>query len=59
MPEPPVFDLQAHSTFSDGALDPAQVVRAASSAGVELLSLTDHDTVEGVGRLSRRASGRG
>jgi predicted metal-dependent phosphoesterase TrpH len=44
----PTFDLQAHSTYSDGALAPAEVVRRAAEAGVELLALTDHDTVDGV-----------
>ncbi len=42
------FDLQAHSTSSDGALPPAEVVRRAAQAGVELLALSDHDTVGGV-----------
>ncbi len=42
------FDLQSHSTASDGALAPADVVRAAHAAGVELLALTDHDSVSGV-----------
>jgi 3',5'-nucleoside bisphosphate phosphatase len=42
------FDLQSHSTASDGALEPAAVVAGAAQAGVELLALTDHDTVEGV-----------
>ncbi len=42
------FDLQAHSTRSDGALEPAAVVEAAREAGVELLALSDHDTVAGV-----------
>jgi predicted metal-dependent phosphoesterase TrpH len=48
--QPPAvrFDLQSHSTFSDGALDPAGVVERAAEAGVQLLALTDHDTVEGV-----------
>src|SRR3981081_4935914 len=45
---PPDFDLQAHSTRSDGVLAPAAVVAAAASAGVRLLALTDHDTVDGV-----------
>jgi len=44
----PTFDLQSHSTYSDGALAPAQVVAAAAAAGVELLALTDHDTVGGI-----------
>lgn len=44
----PDFDLQSHSTCSDGALPPAEVVAAAARAGVRLLALTDHDTVAGV-----------
>jgi 3',5'-nucleoside bisphosphate phosphatase len=44
----PRFDLQSHSTRSDGALEPAAVVAAAAQAGVELLALTDHDTLAGV-----------
>ena len=44
----PTFDLQSHSTYSDGALAPAEVVERAANAGVTLLALTDHDTVDGV-----------
>jgi predicted metal-dependent phosphoesterase TrpH len=44
----PTFDLQSHSRHSDGELTPTAVVDAAASAGVELLALTDHDTVGGV-----------
>jgi 3',5'-nucleoside bisphosphate phosphatase len=42
------FDLQSHSTHSDGSLPPQEVVRRAAQAGVTLLALTDHDTVDGV-----------
>jgi hypothetical protein len=42
------FDLQSHSTHSDGELSAAGVVAAAAQAGVELLALSDHDTVGGV-----------
>jgi predicted metal-dependent phosphoesterase TrpH len=42
------FDLQSHSTHSDGALAAAEVVGRAAEAGVELLALSDHDTVSGV-----------
>jgi len=45
---PPAFDLQSHSTHSDGALAAAEVVARAAQAGVELLALSDHDTVSGV-----------
>ncbi len=44
----PTFDLQSHSTYSDGALPPAEVVAHAAAAGVQLLALSDHDTVDGV-----------
>ncbi len=44
----PVFDLQAHSVHSDGSLPAAKVVARAAGAGVRLLALTDHDTVDGV-----------
>jgi predicted metal-dependent phosphoesterase TrpH len=42
------FDLQSHSHYSDGALAPDEVVARAAAAGVGLLALSDHDTVEGV-----------
>jgi adenylyl-sulfate kinase len=44
----PAFDLQSHSVHSDGDLPAAQVVENAAAAGVELLALSDHDTVDGV-----------
>jgi predicted metal-dependent phosphoesterase TrpH len=48
MPDAPSFDLQSHSRHSDGDLPAADVVRSAAAAGVELLALSDHDTVDGV-----------
>src|SRR5437588_244494 len=44
----PTFDLQSHSRHSDGALRPSEVVTAAAAAGVHLLALSDHDSVDGV-----------
>ena len=41
-------DLQSHSRHSDGGLDVAALVALAAQAGVELLALSDHDTVDGV-----------
>ena len=51
----PKFDLQSHSKYSDGQLPPAEVVRAAAQAGVELLALSDHDSVEGVAEAQSAA----
>jgi hypothetical protein len=43
-----VYDLHTHSTASDGAYTPAELVRQAVSAGVTHLALTDHDSTEGI-----------
>jgi hypothetical protein len=42
---PGSVDLHAHSTASDGSLAPDALLSAAASAGVGMLSITDHDTV--------------
>jgi predicted metal-dependent phosphoesterase TrpH len=55
----PRFDLQSHSLHSDGALAPRAVVAAARAAGVELLALSDHDTVDGVDEALEAASAEG
>jgi predicted metal-dependent phosphoesterase TrpH len=38
-------DLHSHSTASDGVLAPADLLARAAGAGVELFSITDHDTL--------------
>jgi 3',5'-nucleoside bisphosphate phosphatase len=55
----PRFDLQSHSIYSDGALPPADVVRAAAAAGIELLALTDHDSVDGIDEALAAAAAAG
>ena len=47
-------DLHLHSAASDGMLSPSEVVSAAAAAGLELIALTDHDTVDGVSEASER-----
>ncbi len=41
------IDLHSHSTASDGTDPPAEVVRRAGEAGLDILALTDHDTLAG------------
>lgn len=41
------IDLHTHSTASDGTDTPAELVRNASAAGLDVVALTDHDTVRG------------
>jgi 3',5'-nucleoside bisphosphate phosphatase len=40
-------DLHSHSTASDGTDAPAEVMRRAATAGLDVIALTDHDTVAG------------
>ncbi len=41
------IDLHTHSRASDGTLTPAELVRAAADAGLDVVALTDHDTTAG------------
>jgi predicted metal-dependent phosphoesterase TrpH len=53
-----VIELHAHSTASDGALSPTQLVSLAHSEGLSALALTDHDTVAGLDEAKRAADTR-
>jgi hypothetical protein len=55
----PTFDLQSHSTHSDGELPPSEVIQRAAAAGVELVSLTDHDSTAGVAEAQAAAARAG
>ncbi|MFE3858084.1 PHP domain-containing protein [Streptomyces griseorubiginosus] len=41
------IDLHCHSTASDGTDTPAELVRNARAAGLDVVALTDHDTTRG------------
>ena len=41
------IDLHTHSSASDGTERPADLVRAAATAGLDVVALTDHDTTRG------------
>jgi len=41
-------DLHMHTNCSDGALDPVDLVEYAAGRGVDLIAITDHDTMAGV-----------
>jgi 3',5'-nucleoside bisphosphate phosphatase len=42
------IDLHIHSTYSDGSMSPTEVVGAAHRLGLAAISLTDHDTIDGI-----------
>ena len=41
-------DLHLHSSFSDGLLTPTEMVKRAAGLNIKIVSLTDHDTTEGI-----------
>jgi predicted metal-dependent phosphoesterase TrpH len=49
-------DLHVHSTASDGKYAPEEIVRKAAALGIRYLSLTDHDSVDGIALAVKAAS---
>lgn len=50
------IDLHTHSDRSDGTLSPHEVIRAAGSIGLDVVSLTDHDGAAGWDEAAEAAS---
>jgi len=56
---PKRVELHCHSIYSDGTLTPAELVARAKKNGVELLTLTDHDSISGGPDLFAAAKAEG
>ena len=54
-----MIDLHLHTTASDGTLSPTKLVERARAAGIRTLSVTDHDTMAGVGEAAETAITQG
>lgn len=52
-----MVDLHSHTTASDGSLTPTQLVALARTAGVGVLGITDHDTIDGLAEAEAAAAG--
>lgn len=56
------MDMHCHTVFSDGKLQPSEKIREAKSKGLDVISITDHNTVWGnleagyLQRLNRQSS---
>ena len=48
-------DLHMHSTASDGALSPTELVALCAARGLTHMSLTDHDTMDGIDEAAHAA----
>jgi predicted metal-dependent phosphoesterase TrpH len=53
------IDLHTHSNCSDGSLTPSALIESAAGAGVQVLALTDHDTVAGLDEARASAAQQG
>jgi predicted metal-dependent phosphoesterase TrpH len=53
------LDLHCHSTASDGALAPAELVQRAAAQNVDVLALTDHDQLDGLAEAREAADAAG
>jgi len=49
------YDLHSHSTASDGTLSPSELVKHAAEMSVDVLALTDHDTLAGLAEAQQTA----
>lgn len=47
------IDLQIHTTFSDGMNNPEEISELAHKGGLNVISVTDHDRVDGVERTTK------
>ena len=50
-------DLHLHTTASDGRLEPKEIVSLAIKVGLDVIAITDHDTIDGVVPALTAASG--
>ncbi|HPV62923.1 MAG TPA: PHP domain-containing protein, partial [Fervidobacterium sp.] len=46
------IDFHTHTTASDGTYKPEDLVKKAKSAGIEIIAITDHDTVSGFNEIN-------
>lgn len=54
-----MIDLHSHTVHSDGDRSPGQLLAEAAAAGIRVLSVTDHDTVSGIGECRVAAARHG
>jgi predicted metal-dependent phosphoesterase TrpH len=50
-----LIDLHTHSIYSDGSSTPGELIQAAKQEGARAISLTDHDTIDGL-KVARSAA---
>lgn len=51
--EDKLIDMHLHTSFSDGELSPDELIDKAISSNVSIMSITDHDTIDGLKSINR------
>ena len=52
-------DLHLHSVYSDGLFTPLEIVKLANSKGISIISIVDHDSIQGLEETEVAASALG
>ncbi len=47
------IDMHVHSNYSDGDMSPNELIKFAVENLIDIISITDHDTIEGIKNLNR------
>ena len=48
-----LIDMHSHTNYSDGELSPQELIELAISKNIGVLSITDHDTIEGIKKVDK------
>ena len=43
-----LLDMHVHTNYSDGQFSPDEVIQLAINAGIGIVAITDHDTLDGI-----------
>lgn len=49
-----MIDLHIHTTYSDGSMTPVEILQEARSLGIQMLSITDHNSVDAYRDLQKK-----
>lgn len=49
------YDLHTHTHYSDGVLSPSKLLMKAKEVGLKGISITDHDSIEGLFKIEKEA----
>lgn len=51
-----IIDMHVHTNYSDGDLSPYDLIKLAIQKNIGVISITDHDTLEGIRKINRNDS---